>query len=165
MTQTDCTIARLYGLPKTHKFIVDHHGKLHYSVRPVLSCINSPTYFLSKFISSLLTNSIKKPVSHIKNSTHFIQKISDVVIPDDHIIVSFDATSLFTNVPLDLVKIGIEKRYDQIRKHTIIPLDELFKAVDFLNEHTFLQFNNQYYKQIHGSPMAHLCRQYLLILF
>ena len=45
---TDNTnIARMYGLPKTHKE--------NYPMRPVVSCINSPTYFLAKTSLSILT--------------------------------------------------------------------------------------------------------------
>ena len=96
----------------------------------------------------------KKPESYIKNSSEFIDKIKDTSIPDDHVFVSFDATSLFTNVPTELVKLGIEIRYEQMRKHTIIPLDEFFKAIDFLSNNTFLQFNKKFYRQLYGTPMG-----------
>ena len=154
LTQTDTVLPRLYGLPKIHKIIMDHNGILHYKLRPVLSTINTPTHFLAKFISTLLTTSIKKPVSCIKNSQHFISKISEVSIPDNHILISLDATSLFTNVPVDLVKNSIEKRFNQINKFTVIPLNELFNAIDFLSSNTFLQFNNKFYRQIYGCPMG-----------
>ena len=154
LTQTNTCLARLYGLPKVHKVIFDNNGRMVCKFRPVVSTVGTPTHFLAKQISTILNNCIKKPDSYIKNSSYFIEKIKNISIPDDHVFVSFDATSLFTNVPPELVKSGIERRYEQMRKHTIIPLDEFFKAVDFLNDNTFLQFNKKYYKQVFGTPMG-----------
>ena len=39
----------------------------------------------------------------VKNSIDFIDRIKDVVIEEDGILVSFDVVSLFTSVPVDCV--------------------------------------------------------------
>ena len=154
LTQTDTVLPKLYGLPKVHKIYTDEAGIRRYKLRPVLSTVNTPTKKFAKYFSSLITNSTNRPNSYIKNSKHFIEKISHTHIPDNHILISLDASSLFTNVPLDLVKNSIEKRYSTIIKHTNIPLNELHNAIDFFHNHTYLQFNGQYYQQIYGSPMG-----------
>ena len=69
-------------------------------------------------------------------------------------LISLDASSLFTNVPIELVKNSIDKRYSSIMKQTHTPLIELHKAIDFSHNNTVFQFNNQYYKQIYCSPMG-----------
>ncbi len=39
--------------------------------------------------------------SYIKNSTHFMQTVNNVCLRSDEMMVSFDVSSLFTNVPID----------------------------------------------------------------
>ena len=46
----------------------------------------------------------------IKNSAHFIEQIRDIDIPNDHVLMLLDVTSLFTNIPNDLDLEGIESR-------------------------------------------------------
>ena len=36
-----------------------------------------------------------------KSTKHFVEKIKKEHTPNDHLLVSFDVNSLFTNVPLD----------------------------------------------------------------
>ena len=163
-TQSDTVMTRLYGLVKVHKFDTDLTGqlilqyddndKLICKFRPVLSAVNTPPHFIANFLNSVLNNSIKKPASYVKNSHQFIQDIYNIHVPDNHVLISLDASSLFTNVPYDLVKLGIDKQYEQIKKHTIIPLHEIHEAIDYFENNTYLQFNNTYYKQIFGTPMG-----------
>ena len=67
--------------------------------------------------------------------------------------ISLDVTSLFTNVPIDLVKNSIEKRWNLINKATNLPLQEFQKGIEFLMKNTFFQFDNEYYHQIFWTPM------------
>ena len=84
---------RIYGLPKIHKPDVP--------LRPIVSCIGSPTYQLSKHITSLISPLAGHTSSHVKNSRHFTEMIGSVHVESDEILVSFDVSSLFTNVPVD----------------------------------------------------------------
>lgn len=140
LTNTDTTLPLCYGLPKIHKADVP--------MRPIVSAIGSPTYFLSRFLSRLLLKSIPKPSSYIKHSWDLLDKVKLVNIPDDHILISLDVTSLFTNIPVDLVKHALSNRYAFIARHCTIPLSELTTVANFLMENTYFQFNNVYYKQI-----------------
>ena len=60
---TGCRPPLLYWLPKIHK--------LGIPLRPVVSCIGSPSYYLSKFISKMISPLFGKTQSHIKNSNTF----------------------------------------------------------------------------------------------
>ena len=68
--------------------------------------------------------------------------------------VSFDVTSLFTNVPLKLVKQNINNRWSLLEKNTFLPQFEFKKGIEFLMNHTFFQFDKTFYKQIFGTPMG-----------
>ena len=84
---------RIYGLPKIHKPEVP--------LRPIVSCIRSPSYQLSRYITSLMSPLAGKMDSHVRNSRHFVEVMRCLRIEDDEVLVSFDVTSLFTNVPVD----------------------------------------------------------------
>ena len=94
-------LARMYSLPKVHKE--------NFPLRPVVSYINTPFYFMPKYFNNIL-KLVPKPFSNIKIFLEFISKIKNIRIPDNHIMMSLDVTSLFTNVPLNLVFTSIEKR-------------------------------------------------------
>ena len=80
-------------------------------LRPVVSCINSPAYFLSKTLNNILNESLPKPNSFMKNFIDLIDRIKNVKIPHNYVLLSLDVSSLFTNVPIHLVLTGIEKRW------------------------------------------------------
>ena len=84
------TIARAYGLVKIHK--------TNFPVRPIISAINTPTYYLSKMLAKFLFNNLKRPSSHVNNSLDLKQKIENVCVPVGYTIISLDVISLFTNV-------------------------------------------------------------------
>ena len=79
-------LARMYGLLKVHKD--------NCPLRPVVSYINSPFYFMAKFFNNIL-KSVPKPFSNIKNSFEFINKIKNLKIPNNYTMISLDAISLF----------------------------------------------------------------------
>ena len=81
----------MYGLPKIHK-----QGT---PLRSIVSTINSPTYKLAKYLANYLKDFTGHTSSHILNSGHFIQRISDLRLDPQDLLVSFDVTSLFTKVP------------------------------------------------------------------
>ena len=57
----------IYGLPKIHKKEVP--------LRPIVSCIQSPSYDLSKYIASIISPLAGKTGFFVKNSGHFIEMI------------------------------------------------------------------------------------------
>ena len=87
-------IPLLYGLPKIHKPLVP--------LRPIVSFIGSPSYHLSKHLSFLLSPLVGNSTSFVKNSVHFVESLSTLVVGSDDLMVSYDVVSLFINVPVDL---------------------------------------------------------------
>jgi len=67
-------------------------------------------YNVAKFLHDILSISIKKPKSHTKYSWFFVSNINKKIIEPHKILVSLDVTSLFTNIPKELVMQRIENR-------------------------------------------------------
>ena len=96
-------LAHLYGLPKTHKADL--------SMRPILSATGTYNYNLAKWLEERL-----KPLSvndfTITDAIRFSEEIRNSPIGEDGILVSYDVTALFTNVPLnETINILVEKAF------------------------------------------------------
>jgi len=95
LNTSNAILPRAYGLPKIHK--------AGYPLRIIVSSIGSPLHNLALFLHKILTKSLPPHFSQIKNSSQLIKKLSNLHIPDDCCLASFDVVSLFTNVPTDTV--------------------------------------------------------------
>lgn len=137
---------RLYGNPKVHK--------INYPLRPIVSCVKSPTNNLSKFIDKTLKNITRWSAFNVKDSIDAADKLKDIEIPEGYILVSFDVISLFTNVKKEDAIKAITKNWDAISLHTDMPLDEFVKVVSFLFDSSYFKYNGKFYKQKSGCAMG-----------
>ena len=87
----DSPAPRFYDQAKMHKPGVP--------IRPIISYSGSPLNNLNKYIDSTLKAYVKDENNNAKNSTTFSNYII-FPIEDDEIMVSFDVTSLYTNIPI-----------------------------------------------------------------
>ena len=90
------------------------------SLRPIFSNIGAASYRLAKHLAKL-----PSPLNHseftVKNTKAFLQDFKNMLPPDDYKLISFDVTSLFTNVPLDhTISIILKPIYDQRELQTKI---------------------------------------------
>ena len=87
--------ARIYGTPKMHKFSSsDSFPKL----RPIVSFIGTFNYNLARFLSDLLSSLVPNDYS-CKDTFSFVSQIKNANL-SKKFLVSYDVTSLFTNIPL-----------------------------------------------------------------
>ncbi|XP_044764498.1 uncharacterized protein LOC123321057 [Coccinella septempunctata] len=136
----------LYGLRKTHK--------LTPTMRPVVSCVNSPTYNLSKFIQNILTQVSTTSEYNVKNSFVFAESIQGLVIPENYILVSLDVVSLFTNVPKDLVVELTKSRWSYIAAYTDMTKEMFIRVIEFIFQSSYFSFNDEIYSQNEGTAMG-----------
>ena len=97
---------------------------------------------------------MRVPKSHLNDSLDLKKKLEDLVVNDDHVLLSLDVSSLFTNVPCDLVLKSLDRRCQLIRNICRIPFDGIINCTKFLFENTYFTFNNNIYLQIFGTPMG-----------
>ena len=100
---------------------------------------------------------VKDENNNAKNSNTFSNYIRNVPIEDDEIMVSFDVTSLNTNIPI-IDTLNIIKDYvnndDQFTRKTAIPQDKFLDLVHLVLTTTWYTFNSQFYQQTDGVAMG-----------
>ena len=142
-------LAHLYGLPKTHK------EKL--STRPILSATGTYNHALAKWLDEKL-----KPLSvnryTISDTFSFAEEIQNLDIDENDILVSYDVTSLFTNVPLqETIEIIAEKAFVDIwfsKTHNLnITKSDLAQLLEVATKNQF-HFDGKLYEQIDGVAMG-----------
>lgn len=138
---------RLYGLPKIHKDGVP--------IRPIVSFISSPTYKLAKYLN-LWFRSVTGFQSKysLQNSSDLIEKLVDCPPPPSNSkLVSFDAASLFTNVPLTPT---LERAHEILISANVPPsaADEFISLLKTCLYPNICQFKNEIYRFKDGLPMG-----------
>jgi len=146
LRSSDSNLPRAYGLPKVHKE--------SYPYRIIVSSINTALYSLSSFLQDIIAISLEKNSKGVANSLELYNLLSGKQVRHTDILISLDVTSLFTNVPLDLVLDSISKRWPLIQKNTKISKNEFVQAIKFIFTSTFFIFNKVIYKQTFGTPMG-----------
>ena len=124
-------------------------------IRPVVSYSTSALQKLNKYIANTLTAYVQDENNNAQNSTTFSNYIRNALIEDDEIMVSFDITSLCTNIPI-IHTLKIIKEYvnndDQVTRKTTIPQDKFLDLFHLLLTTTISKF----YLQTDGVAMGGL---------
>jgi len=94
LRSTGCQPSRLYGLPKIHKDAEDP------PMRPILSMTKSFCDNISKWLLELLKPFLPSDFS-VQDSFLAKEKLVSSVVFDSDCVVSFDAVSLFTSIPVE----------------------------------------------------------------
>ena len=95
----------------------------------------TPLYKLSRYIASILSTYTKSGNGHSKNSKEFSEYIRDESIADDEMMVSFDVTFLYTNVPIKDTLIIVKDLLvndPDLQTKTNIPAEDLLETTELL---------------------------------
>lgn len=146
-TSTSFHAPILRGQPKIHKPDIP--------MRPISSTINAPNSDMSRMLAKILNNIVDRDEYNVSNSMQVKERISRIKIPKDHILVSFDVVSLFTNIPVDLVYDIINIKWNKIKQFTKIPYNIFMDMMDFcIYDANYFVFHEQIYKPNDGVPMG-----------
>ena len=126
---------RIYGTPKMHKFSSsDSFSKL----RPIVSSIGTFNYNLACFLCDLLSPLVPNDYS-CKDTFSFVSQIKNANL-FKKFLVSYDVTSLFTNIPLqETIDIAINLIFNH-NPNLNITRKELKKNFSFLLHHRLILF-------------------------
>ena len=91
----------------------------------------------------------------IKDTKYFIEKIKKEHIPNDHLLVSFDVKSLFTNVPLDqTIEIILNRVYKKNEISTDMTKSEMKELLNLCTKSVHFAFDDNIYVQNDGVAMG-----------
>ena len=143
-----------FGLAKIHKVPDNSTDICELPLRPVVSNIGTATYNISKYLANELFPLTKNRYT-IESTKDFINKIKGNVIGGNEKLVSFDVTSLFTNVPLDFtIDLILSKIYrDKIIK-TKLKENQFRELLQLCTKNMHFLFNDNIYRQVDGVAMG-----------
>ena len=91
----------------------------------------------------------------IKDTKYFVEKIKKEHIPHDHLLVSFDVKSLFTNVPLDqTIEIILNIVYKKNEISTDMTKSEMKELLNLCTKSVHFTFDGNIYVQNDGVAMG-----------
>lgn len=136
-----------YGLPKIHKPVL--------SLRPIISSIQAPNSKIAQWLTDILTEAYNKDNRYfVKDSFEFASFVNGFTLPEGYVLVSLDVTSLFTNIPIELVVNSIQRRWQSISNFCSLTLSEFLELTRFVFDTTYFAYNGQFYKFLIGTPMG-----------
>ena len=119
-----------------------------------LSFCGSPTYKMSKYLTTILQPLTDKSRRKLQSTEDFIDAIKTTQIPDDYKLVSFHVKSLITSIPLQL---ALQCTETAIRKSTAmlpLPTEDIMDLLNLCVTSTYFQYNGKHYKQLHGTAIG-----------
>ena len=136
----------LYGLPKTHKPTL--------SMRPILSASWTYIYKLEEKLKPLSVNQYTTD-----DALGFSKEFRKHPVLEDDILVSYDVTSLFTNVPVqETINILVEKAFTDNWFNSTYDLnlqrDQLTQLLRMASTDQLFQFDGHLYEQREGVAMG-----------
>ena len=140
---------RIYGTPKMHKFSYsDSFPKLS----AIVSSICTFNYNLARFLCDLLSPLVPNGYSY-KDAFSFVSQIKNAIL-SRKFVVSYDVTSLFTNIPLqETIDIAINPIFSH--NPNINLTKKKHKKLFFLaTSQTLFIFICKFYNQIDGVTMG-----------
>ena len=131
--------AHIYGTPKMHKFSSsDSFPKLC----PIVSSIGTFNYNLTRFLCDLLSPLVLHGYS-CKDTFSFVSQIKNANL-SKKFLVSYDVTSLFTNIPLqETIDIAINLIFNH-NLNLKITREELKKLFLFATAQAHFIFSNKF---------------------
>ena len=160
--------SNFYGLPKIHKSqIINDKCKNSEStyiciecpddlkIRPIVAGPTCETHRISYLLDLLLKPFITKVQSYIRDTVDFLNSLPEE-INSESILVSFDVTNLYSNIPHDLGLAAIEYWMDRFPHllHERFPKEFVISSLKLILENNFMHFDETIYRQRLGTAMG-----------
>lgn len=158
---------QLYLLPKIHKIKDDVRNALINNLcsirqlppgRPIISQCETPTRNIGAYCDYFLIPIVRKQSTYIKDTTDFINKIESQEFPPDVQLITYDVTSMYTNMEFDELLSAVHDAYNNANKNEYcIPhpdVKDLLFLLKCVLDNNYFEFDGKYYKQIIGCSMG-----------
>lgn len=164
-------IPKAYFLPKIHKLDKDildainikgtNNTSIHVPTRPIISQCESALENMGRFLDFILLPFVKRQETYLSDTSDFIRHIELTKVREQDILVTYDITSLYTNLSFSEIENSIRKvltenaENEAIQYEIKVPQTEwvlkMIHLILSLNEFTF---NRNSYRQIIGASMG-----------
>ena len=151
---------RFYTLPKIHKPLEKWTipGKIP-TGRPIVSDCSSESEKVAEFINDFLKSKAVKHPSYIKDTYDFVEKIKELDIPKDALLITLDVESMYTNIDHDK---GLEAVQNAFEEHEKTPkFFAIMKLLELSLKRNDFEFNNENFLQLTGTALGSPLCQYL----
>ncbi|CAN0096579.1 unnamed protein product, partial [Heterosigma akashiwo] len=135
-------LAHFYAMPKLHKTPI--------KPRPIVASTTAILHGLSKWVDFFLQKKVISTATHLASSSDLVSILSQFERKPYHLLVSFDASSLFTNIPLQAALPAIEHYF----KDEPLLCRFICKALTIINTKNFFAFGNLTFLQLVGTAMG-----------
>ena len=144
-----CTSPKFYGIPKIHK--------PNTSLRPIISSRGSHSCGVAKVLAKILKPLVGKSMHHVHSTKDFFERVSKVTLQLGECLCSYNATALFTSVPVDPAFNIIQDLPEQetsLRDRAVLLVQNIIELLGFSLHKTYFSFQDQFHEQIEGMPMG-----------
>lgn len=147
LTKSQYRTPTFYTLPKIHKPGNPPPG------RPIVSGCDSLLEPLSKFLDYFLQPLLLKTKSYLKDTQDLIDKIEDMILPENTVLLTLDVTALYTNIQHSEAYRVISAALDT-RESLNPPTHILLEILELILGKKYFRFMDRYFLQIKGIAMG-----------
>jgi hypothetical protein len=123
--------------------------------RPIVSCAGSFLYALGVWVDDKLQAYAKKQKSYFKSSFDLKQELTTIVVPDNAVLFTSDAISMYTNIPTTIALNVISGYLHRTgAQFSAIPARTLVEALKLVMENNIIQFGDTHWRQRTGAAMG-----------
>jgi hypothetical protein len=137
-----------YGLPKVHKSPM--------TLRPVVSTCGSLLSIFSTWLDFKMKELLPLVKSYLKNSSSVITDLKNLQLPQDALLFSADAVSMYTNIDsvtgIHSINRLITANQDQLP--TDFPKELILNVLQLVMDNNIFQFGESYWLQLSGTAMG-----------
>jgi hypothetical protein len=137
-----------YGLPKVHKQPV--------TLRPVVSTSGSLLAIFSTWLDYRMKELLTLVQSHVKNSFTALTELKNLYIPDNALLFAADATSMYTNIEIDIGMSAIRHflEHNKARIPKDFPTEFFLETLHLVMQNNVFSFANTFWLQLTGTAMG-----------
>uniref|UniRef100_A0A7I4Z1G1 Reverse transcriptase domain-containing protein n=1 Tax=Haemonchus contortus TaxID=6289 RepID=A0A7I4Z1G1_HAECO len=161
----------LYVLVKTHKLAPNSLSSLNpmdFKVRPIISSVGGPTDRIPWLLNLVLAQLLTFIPAHLSNTMKFLDQLRETRFRRNHVIESFDVTSLYTNVSNGD---AMQATHELLNTHAGsinmygLSVSQVMTLVKKCLDCSIFRWSGRYFKQVRGLAMGQRLAPVLAIAY
>ena len=164
-----CGLGKFYMLPKIHKMDEQIIKQIKDGTcnelpimppgRPIVSLINTPSQVIGRYCDFFLLPLVQMQDTYIKDSSAFINMIEKIKVPKNCLLVTFDVTSMYTNMSFQELLDAVDRAYNRNIIQPLLdihcpPKQDILDLLKIVLENNYFEFNGKTYRQVIGAPQG-----------